>query len=206
MNLLKRICFSILLFPIVFIAIGLLLLLTSYSDYNNYKMATDVTGIVTKCQYDTWYDTDDMPHSGYDIYIDYTYNGKSYSNVYLKSESTSIKLGKEISFKIHPDNPDKPFSSNPFTTIIIGAVVTIIGFIMSIEIIPHSISSPEFVEDFSGESKSKKRYLFALIPIIPIIVFLLLGINISPLFHIGTIAFSYLTVVFLEILLNRLFY
>ena len=200
MNFLKRICFSILLFPIVFLVIGLLLLLTSYSDYNNYKMATEVTGIVTKCQYDSWYDSDDMPQSGYDIYIDYTYNGKNYSNIYWKSISSSIKLGKEVSFKIHPDNPDKPFSDNPFMTIIFGAIFTIFGFIMSIKIIPHSIFEPEPIEKFSSTSKNKKRYLFALIPIVPIIVFLLLGINSSPLFHVGTIAFSYLTVVLLEML------
>ena len=202
MKLLKReICFSLALFPVVFLAVGILLFAMGFTGYQEYKLSVDVSAIVAECEYDTWYDTDDMPQSEYDIYVDYTYNGTKYTNVYWKSQSNPIDIGKSVTIKLHPDEPGKPFSSNPFTLMIIGAPFAIFGLIMLFKLIPASISDPEIIGfKTTGLPKSKKRYLFVIIPIVAAIIFFIIGLNISPLFHIGTIIFTYFTIVLLEML------
>lgn len=197
-----RICFSFLLFPFVFLAVGILLILTGYSDYyQDYKASSEVTAVVTKCQYDTWYDSDDLPQSGYDIYIDYTYNNETYTNIYWKTKNNPITLGETVSVRISPNNPEKPFSSHPFSLIFVGIPFAVAGIVIAFKMVPASFSWHEHSETEPAKSaKSKKHYLFALIPAGVAILFLILGFNIAALFHIGTIIFAYFTVVVLEML------
>lgn len=200
MELLKRICFSILLFPIVFIAIGLLFVLTGYSDYQDYKTAYDTTAIVTKCKgdVDTTGDTADWH---YDIYISYTFDGKEHSDIYWKSQNNAIDIGETVSVKVSSRIPEKPFSENPLSLSIWGVPFVLFGIIFSFKVIPSSFSGKEnFVSSAQIPNKSKKTLWFLLVPVVASIVFLILGLNFNTLFHIGTIIFTYFVVVLLEIL------
>lgn len=201
MDSLKRICFSILLFPIVFLAVGLLFIFMGYSDCQDYKIAQDTTAIVTKCEYDVDYGTDDMPVHGYDIYISYTFEGNEYADVYWKSQSDSINLGTTVSVKVSPNIPEEPFSENPFSLLIWSIPFVLLGIVLSFKLIPASVSGKkDFVNRSQFPNKSKGGLWFVLIPVVASIAFFILGLNISPMFHIGTIIFAYFTIVFTEIL------
>lgn len=200
MKSLKKICFSMFLFPIVFLAVGILFIFTGYSDYQDYRVAHDITANVTKCEYDVDYGTDDMPDWHYDIYISYTFDGNEYSDIYWKSQNNSINIGQMVSVKVSPNNPEKPFSGNPISLSILGGLFALFGIIFSFKLIPASFSEKEnFVNGSQFPNKSKKGLWFALIPVIASIVFLILGLNINPLFHIGTIVFAYFVVLILEV-------
>ena len=200
MSQLRRICFSILLFPLVFLAVGLLFILTGFTDYQEYKAASEVTAVVTKCKsdVDTTGDTVDWH---YDIYISYTFDGKEYSDIFWKSQNSTIDIGETVSVKVSPNIPHKPFSENPLSLSIWGVPFTLFGIVFSFIMIPASFSGKEDVlgrVQFPNESK--KGLWFALIPTVAAAIFLILGLNVSSWFHIGTILFVYFTIVLLELL------
>ena len=200
MESLKRVCFSIFLFPIVFLAVGLLFIFTGYSDYQDYKTARDITAIVTKCEYDVD-TTGDTPDCHYNIYISYTFEENEFSDIYWKSQNNAIDMGQTVSVKVSPNNPEKPFSDNPLSLLIWGVPFALFGIIFSFKLIPASFSGKEdFVSKAQIPNKSKKALWFALIPVVASIVFLILGLNFNTLFHIGTIIFTYFVVVLLEML------
>lgn len=200
MNSLKRICFSILLFPVVFLAAGILFIFTGYSDYQDYKIAHDVTAIITKCEYDVD-TTGDTPDWHYDIYISYSFEGNKYSDIYWKSQNNSMNIGETVSVKVSPNIPEKPFVENPLSLSLWGIPFALAGIILSFKLIPVSFSGKEnFVNESKFSPKSKKALLFVFIPIVLAAIFLILGLTFSPLFHIGTICFTYFTVVLLELL------
>lgn len=194
MEALKRICYSILLFSIVFLAVSLLVIFIGYSDYQDYKLAQDTTAMVTKSEYEA--------DHGHSIYITYTFDGNTYTDIYWKSQDASINIGKTVSVKVSPNNPEKPFSENPISLFIIGILFALAGIILSVKLIPASFSKKESFADRSQfPEKSKTGRWFILIPAAVSIGFLFLGLNISPLFHIGTIVSAYFSVVLAEVLL-----
>lgn len=187
-----------LLFPIVFSAVGILLMFIGGSDYRDYKTAYDTTAIVTKCEVGSTGETSDW---NYNIYISYTFDGNEYSDIYLKSQSRAIDIGETISVKISPNNPGQPFSDNPLVLVFLGIPFVLCGIIISFKLIPASFSEKQdFINRSNISNKSKKWLWIALIPVVVSIVFLILGLNINPLFHIGTIIFVYFSVVFIELL------
>lgn len=200
MNLLRRICFSMLLFPVVFLAVGILFICTGYSDYQDYKIADEITAIVTKCKYDV--DTNgDTPNHHYDIYISYSFKGNEYSDIYWMSQGKSIKTGQTVSIKVSPNNPEKPFSDHPLSLAIWGVPFALVGIILSFKMMPASFSGKEdFINRSHISPTIKKAPLFILIFIVPAVIFLILGLTLSPLLHIGTICFTYFTIVFWEFL------
>ena len=106
-----------------------------------------------------------------------------------------------VSVKVSSDNPEKPFTGNPLGLSIVGIPFALFGIIFSFKLIPDSFSDKDnFVTNSQLSNKSKKGLWFVLIPVAATIVFLILGLNFSPLLHVGTIVFAYFTVVLLELL------
>lgn len=190
----KKICFSILLLPVVFLAEGVLLFWVGFSQNQAYNSAESVTAIVAESCYETW-DTDGTFQSGYNIYVDYTFNNKTYSHIYWKTQDDSMALGEQVTIKIHSDTPDQPLSNNMFFLMILAVPVGIAGLVMAFLLFPHSVETVE-----PGEQAHEIGSLFWLVFLIPAVVFLILGFTIGPLFHIGTIIFAYFTVVMFEVL------
>jgi len=80
-----------------------------------------------------------------EVFVDYEYDGVSYSNVALNYYTSSMRIGDKINIKIDPMHPEKPIAFK--AQYIIGGVFSIIGIIFTI------ISLVIIIK----ESKSKKK-------------------------------------------------
>ena len=198
----KKICLTMALFPVAFIAVGMLLIGIGIKTRREYKATKEVTATVVESKFDSWYDVDTERHyRGYDIYVDYTYEGEEYSNIYYATKSSSIDVGEAVTVRIHPDNPGKVFTPTPSTILYIGIPFVAVGLFFLFILLPMSISDAGIFD--AGRDAGfimKKRYLFVLIPIALAIGFGIAGGKIDPLFHIGTIISIYFTIVLLEML------
>jgi len=200
----KKVCLTMALFPMVFLAIGILMFWIGVNERKEYKRSVEVSATVVECEYDTWYDVDmEKQRYGYDIYVDYTFEGEKYSHVYYNNQSYSTDIGEVLTVRVHPDNPGNIISASPNTYIYIGIPFAIGGIICLFAMLPMAISDDEFFIGSTEETTSKIRYLFLLIPLVGAVVFGMLGTKNSPLFHIGTIIFTYFVAVVFELLHER---
>lgn len=205
MKILRHICFSILLFPFVFIAVGFLLGSIASAESQQYDRSVSVTATVSKYEYESGIDTDGTPYSYYNIFVNYTFEDKEYTDVLLSDCSIYMKEGKTIDIMVDPGNPYAPLSEDPSSKLIGPTICVIAGVVMAIIIVPHTISSAReqailFNPSAPKPFRNKKRFFWLLIPLTIMAIFTLLGIYSSIYFIIGTIISFYLTVVLWEII------
>ena len=142
MDLFSRICLPALLFPMVFIAVGVLMISISYPAYQDYKETIKIDAVVTRNEFDTWEESDG-PESGYRVYVNYKYNDERYSNIYWSTKSSPVKIGNNVVVKIHPDNPSVIFNGNPFFMMLVGVAFSIFGLVITFYMAPFTIVEQE---------------------------------------------------------------
>ena len=72
--------------------------------------------------------TSDETDTTYLVYVDYTYNGKKYTNIRYPSHTTGMKEGDTIKGKINPKKPTEFYSSTQ--NMIMGVVLIIMSIFM----------------------------------------------------------------------------
>lgn len=197
MKLHKRICFTLFLFPLVFVAIGLMFSLVGILGYGQQNRAEEVTAVVTACKRD--FSTDADIHSSYRIYVAYTYEGVEYKDVFYGTEEKYRAPGESFPIRISQNRPEKPITTAPLTMLLIGVPLVAVGVVLGIRMMPAAILPPPPKGRKKKAPKGgRKQLLWGLLPGAAMVAFLILGIAGSFLFHIGTIVFAYLTVFTLE--------
>ncbi len=110
---------------IIFVIVGVVLLI---SGMQFRKTAVEVTAVITKI--DSYRDFDG--EMNYDVYVDYSYDGNTYSKVRLNEYNSSMYEGKEISLFIDPDVPTRKTTNfgSIFGVVIcigIGSIFSLVG-------------------------------------------------------------------------------
>ncbi len=93
----------------------------------DYKSASNINAVVTKCDHELKTDSDGVPQDVYKIYVRYTFNNIEYSDVYLKTQNKQIEIGETVPIKVSPNNPAEPFEYTPIVLIITGIVMMLFG-------------------------------------------------------------------------------
>ncbi len=105
------------------VGIGIILLL---SGGRFRQRAVEVDAVINEIQ--SYRDSDgDYCHR---VYVNYTYGGKEYENIYLSEYSSNMYEGKEITLLVDPDDPAK--ISTGFVTIFVGAMFAGMGVIFGL--------------------------------------------------------------------------
>lgn len=84
-----------------------------------YNSAEKISAQVSRCDHDriSHVSKDDETH--YDVYVNYSFQGKKYTDVYWKTRKSSLAKGSEVTIRIHPEHPESPIPGSPYTGVVI---------------------------------------------------------------------------------------
>lgn len=205
----KKVCFTTLLFPFVFIMTGIFLIIPGYSGQKYYNNLPWTSAIVTETDMKT--STEAGYGNSYIVYGDFEYEGKKYEHILLSQDSGHVENGDIFYVKINPehkDNSDLIYSSDWYIAIIFGAISALIG------LGGFAFFSTTFYEaDVTTDNENKNNislpikilFLFLMIFLLPFASFLFLfgGIFINMLFYSPLVFCIYSEIVLLEFLLTN---
>ena len=144
----------------IFGIVGVILIIISIcltaSGMKFEETAVDITGTIAFI--DSYRDSDGDRH--YQVYVDYVYEGREFTEVRLNTYTSSMYEGKEIALKIDPENPGKV--KTPHSNMIAGIILAVMGLVFAlIGIIPTVLG-------FKKAAKKKKllqqgRYIYAVV-------------------------------------------
>lgn len=187
------------LFPFVFVALGLLLLYNWYTEQKLYLSARNISAVISQCRLDI--DTDDYSSGkDYDVYVDYTFNGETYTDVFWRSFSKRQEIGQTVTVQVSPARPNRTIS-NPAPAGAIGVIMTLTGVGLVFKVAPMAFGDKHRHPRRTPEERRASRRTF--LPVILVFgtgaaVFIVLGICLSPYCHIGSIVLGYVTILLID--------
>lgn len=155
----KKDYFSYILFGI-FGIVGVILIIVSIcvtvSGMKFDETAVEITGTITDIE--SYRDSDGDRH--YQVYVDYDYQGREFSDVRLGTYTSSMYEGKEITLKVDPENPRRV--STPHSNMIAGIMLAVMGVVFAlIGIIPTVLGIKKAAK--KKELQQQGRYIYAIV-------------------------------------------
>lgn len=193
-----RVNLTILLLPFVFVALSALLLYGWYTEVQLYNGAKLISAVISRCSMDI---DDDKE---YDVYVDYTFDGNNYMDVYWRTFQKRQQIGQTVTVRVNSVKPDRVinYPTGIGTT---GIAIGVIGIGMVFKVMPMAFD-PKYrhVRRAEGEKPAGKS------PILPFaiglgvlaVAFILMGIFFSLFFHIGSIICAFITISMIDLLIG----
>lgn len=128
-------------FPVIAVAAGIAVIVigaVKLHGRNLYDAST--TGVITGIERE-WTGTDDDGFDQYDytVYVDYEVDGKKYENAVYPAYDSSMKKGDEVEILYKSSDPasiaEGDLTGSAVFTIVIGAVLAVIGAVMTVKAI-----------------------------------------------------------------------
>ena len=116
---------------LIFAVVGVFVFVNTHNNKNYYR---EVEGVITNITSETNYDSfDDEYETRYYVYVEYTVDGETYSNVEYPTYHAGMREGDKVTVTYDYRNPDKAVqsvsSSNWISVIfvIVGGIVILLG-------------------------------------------------------------------------------
>ena len=129
------------LFPIVAVALGIVVIVLGVNRMNSKKLYdASTTGVIVGIERE-WNgtDSDGYDQYSYTVYVDYEIDGKKYENVEYPSYNSSMKKGDEVEVLYQSSDPtniaEGNLTGNATIMIVIGAVCALVGVVAVVKAI-----------------------------------------------------------------------
>lgn len=207
----KQMLLKKLLWVLPFLIIGLVLMLYSFSEIMRYYnvQGRAVTLNATVCRVEEGFDADG--NDEYEVFVDYTYEGKQYTKRYMVSTSDMWldRIGDTVEIIINPDNPTeelKDMEDPLFFAMFFGLPIFGIGVTLAVKLPirpyfgeTYSLWETAFRNDLENNDKSRKSHPFLLTVAPGFIIFGILMMRIDPV-GIGAIVLGIMAFILLGVL------
>ena len=123
--------------PLVLLVLGIVFLILGFNNVQQRKEYVTTTAVISRIDLREEVGTDGEIETTGDVYVDYTVNGKKYTND-LGEYSSSFTEGAEIEIYYNPKNPNEIFSASvifPIIMFVLGGVFCLVGLVVVIKLI-----------------------------------------------------------------------
>lgn len=144
----------------IFGIVGVILIIVSIclmaSGMKFEETAVEITGTISYIE--IYWDSDGDRH--HQVYVDYDYQGREFTDVRLGTYSSSMYEGKEITLKVDPENPRNV--KTPHSSMIAGIILAVMGLVfVLIGIVPAVLGIRKAAK--KKELLQQGRYIYAVI-------------------------------------------